>query len=138
MIPAGCIIVGCWAGYVQSGNLNLAKAINFGIFLTDFGFSGIMNTFGPAYGAEIMPTAIRSAGVAVGYFVFNVLNLLHVQTAPIAIEALAWKYFLIFLCLDVAYVPIVYFFYPETKVWPTTAILSQLIPDIYRIKHSRR
>jgi hypothetical protein len=59
MIPAGCIIVGCWAGYEGSGNLNLAKAVNFGIFLTDFGFSRIMNTFGPAYGAEIMPTNIQ-------------------------------------------------------------------------------
>jgi MFS family permease len=115
MIPAGCIIVGCWAGFESSGNLNLAKVVNFGIFLTDLGFSGIMNTFGPAYGAEIMPTNIGSAGVAIGYFVFNVLIILHVQTATLAIAALAWRYFLIFLCLDCVFVVIVYFLYPETK-----------------------
>ena len=116
MIPAGYIIVGCWAGYQSTGNINLAKAVNLGIFLTDFGFSGIMNTFGPAYGAEIMPTNIRSAGVAIGYFVFNFMIILHVQTATLAIAHLTWKYFFIFLCLDCLYVVIVYFFYPETKV----------------------
>jgi hypothetical protein len=138
MIPAGCIIVGCWAGYESTGNLNLAKAVNFGIFLTDFGFSGIMNTFGPAYGAEIMTTNIRSAGVAVGYFVFNCLIIVHTQTATLAIAAIAWRYFLIFLILDCVYVVLVYFFYPETKV--SCALLYRLMcwTDFFRVKRLKR
>lgn len=37
------------------------------------------------------------------------------QTAPLAIAAMTWKYFIIWLVLDCSYVVIVYYFYPETK-----------------------
>ncbi|KIX10172.1 uncharacterized protein Z518_01253 [Rhinocladiella mackenziei CBS 650.93] len=117
MIPASIIIVGVWAAFEQSGNTNLglAKGINVGIYLTVFGYSAIMNTFGTTYASEIMPTKIRATGVACGYIVFNCMGVLMTQTAPLAIAAMTWKYFIIWLVLDCVYVVIVYFFYPETK-----------------------
>jgi hypothetical protein len=50
MIPAACIIVGLWSAYEAGGskNLGLAKGINVGVFLTSFGYSAVMNSFGPA------------------------------------------------------------------------------------------
>lgn len=86
-----------------------------------------------------MPTNIRATGVAVGYFVFNALIILHVQTAPLALAALSWRYFLIFLILDCVYVVVVYFFYPETKV----SILIMILVDstshvLRRTRHSRK
>lgn len=62
-----------------------------------------------------MPTKIRATGVAAGYIVFNVMGVLMTQTAPLAIAAMTWKYFIIWLVLDCVYVVIVYFYYPETK-----------------------
>ena len=62
-----------------------------------------------------MPTKIRATGVAAGFMVFNVMGVLMTQTAPIAIAAITWKYFIIWLVLDCSYVVIVYFYYPETK-----------------------
>ncbi len=62
-----------------------------------------------------MPTKIRAIGVACGYMVFNVMGVLMTQTAPLAIAAMTWKYFIIWLILDCSYVVIVYFYYPETK-----------------------
>ena len=62
-----------------------------------------------------MPTKIRATGVACGYLVFNAMGVLMTQTAPIAIAAITWRYFIIWLVLDCVYVVIVYFFYPETK-----------------------
>jgi hypothetical protein len=72
-----------------------------------------MNGFGPAYCSEIQPTRIRVTGVAVGHLVFNALYILQTQTATVAIPALDWRYFFIFLCLDCLFMVIVYFFYPE-------------------------
>jgi hypothetical protein len=43
------------------------------------------------------------------------MGVLMTQTAPIAIGAITWKYFIIWLVLDCLYVVIVYFYYPETK-----------------------
>lgn len=117
MIPAIAILVGCWSSFEKTGSTDrgLSTGALVGIYLFCFGFSGVMNSFGPTYGSEIMPTNIRATGVAVGYFVFNALIILHVQTAPQALAALSWKYFAIFLVLDCIYVVIVYFCYPETK-----------------------
>lgn len=49
MIPAAVIIVGLWAAFETGGNknINLAKGVNFGIFLTCFEYSAVMNSFGP-------------------------------------------------------------------------------------------
>jgi hypothetical protein len=135
MIPASIIIVGLWAAFEASGNTNLglAKGINVGIYLTVFGYAAIMNTFGTTvsgisirfsgevilnflqYASEIMPTKIRATGVACGYIVFNCMGVLMTQTAPLAIGAITWKYFIIWLVLDCVFVVIVFFYYPETK-----------------------
>lgn len=69
----------------------------------------------PQYASEIMPTEIRAAGVASGYFVFNALAVLIAQITPTAIEKIAWRYFLIFLIMDCIFIVIAYVFYPETS-----------------------
>ena len=38
-----------------------------------------------------------------------------VQVTPIAIDAISWKYFLIFVIFDCIFIVIAYLFYPETK-----------------------
>ncbi|KAJ4375408.1 hypothetical protein N0V83_002495 [Neocucurbitaria cava] len=67
------------------------------------------------YPAEIMPTCIRSAGVATAYVVMHTVMIVIVQVAPLALEAISWRFFLIFLVANVAFVGILYTFYPETK-----------------------
>lgn len=66
---------------------------------------------------QIMLTNIWATGVAVGYFVFSALIILHVQPSPQPLAALSWKCFVIFLVLHCFYVVIVWFCYPETKGW---------------------
>lgn len=117
MIPVSIITVTLWARFEAGGSTDtaMAKGIIFGMFLTVFGYAGVMNTFAPCYSAEIMPTCIRAAGVASGYMTFNAIVILLVQVTPLALNAISWKYFLIFLVLDVVYTVIVWFSYPETK-----------------------
>ncbi|KAH8810647.1 MFS transporter [Xylogone sp. PMI_703] len=117
MIPASIIIIALWAAFEHGGNTNLglAKGVNVGIFLTTYGYAAVMNTFGTTYGSEIMPTQIRAMGVACGFIIFNAMGVLMTQTAPLAIDAITWRYFIIWLILDCVYVVIVYYFYPETK-----------------------
>lgn len=38
-----------------------------------------------------------------------------VQITPIAIENIGWKTYIIFAILNATWVPIIYFFFPETK-----------------------
>jgi (p)ppGpp synthase/HD superfamily hydrolase len=65
--------------------------------------------------SEILPTSIRAFGVATGYQTFNAIVVLLVQVSPMALESISWRYFLIFLILDVVFIIGFYFMVPETK-----------------------
>lgn len=45
------------------------------------------------------------------------MNYLVVQLAPIMINTIAWKTYFVFFCFNVAIIPVVYFFLPETNGW---------------------
>ncbi|OAG39744.1 hypothetical protein AYO21_06019 [Fonsecaea monophora] len=117
MIPGGILLVALWASFeaTHSTNFSLGKAVIFGMFFYGFGYGGFMNTFFPVYCTEIMPTNIRATGTASGYALFNLIVIMLVQVTPMAIEAISWKYFMIFVICDVVFIVIFILFYPETK-----------------------
>lgn len=67
------------------------------------------------YSAEISPTCVRPTIVACGYATFNAVVILLVYITPLALQAISWKYFLIFVICDFIFIVMFYFFYPETK-----------------------
>jgi len=111
------MLVALWATFENTGSSNFAlgKAVIFGMFFYGFGYGGFMNTFFPTYCGEIMPTNIRATGTATGYALFNLIVILLVQVTPMAIEAISWKYFMIFVICDVVFIIIFILFFPETK-----------------------
>lgn len=74
-----------------------------------------MNSFGYTYPSEIMPTPIRAVGNASAFCTFNAITIMLVQVTPIAVEKIAWKYFLIFIICDAIFIAVVYLVYPETS-----------------------
>lgn len=81
-----------------------------------------------------MPTEIRAAGLASGYFIFNALAVLISQITPTAVEKIAWTYFLIFLIMDCIYIVIVCMFYPETKNIPLEHVGKAFHDKVVEIK----
>lgn len=57
---------------------------------------------------------IRAVGVSAGFATLNAVMILIVQVAPIAMEAISWRFYLIFIVCDVIFVAVVYFAFPET------------------------
>ena len=91
------------------------------------------------YSSEIYPTNIRSRGMAMAtatYFtacIVSCINLAHaidlvadvcvwlqtyVTPGATAIASIGWRYYLVFMCLTVISIIVIYFFYPETKRRP--------------------
>ena len=62
-----------------------------------------------------MPTSIRTVGVAVAFMALHLIIILLVQVTPLAIDAISWRYFLIFLCCSAAFFVFFCFTYPETR-----------------------
>ncbi|KAL8961763.1 MAG: hypothetical protein Q9183_005260 [Haloplaca sp. 2 TL-2023] len=66
------------------------------------------------YASEIMPLRTRNKGVALGVSCHWLSNFVVVYVTPIAIENLGYRLYIIWACLNASFVPITWFFYPET------------------------
>lgn len=106
-----------WARFEDSGNTNMLLGrftVGF-MFVYLAGYAFIMNSFGYTYPSEIMPTPIRAVGNATAFCTFNAITIMLVQVTPIAVEKIAWKYFLIFIICDAIFIAVVWAVYPETS-----------------------
>ncbi|EUC62350.1 MFS sugar transporter, partial [Rhizoctonia solani AG-3 Rhs1AP] len=75
-------------------------------------------SYGPiawTYVAEIFPMRTRAMGVSAATCTNWAFNVLFGQTSPIGLENSAWKYYLLFVCLNVFSFFMVLIFFPETK-----------------------
>ncbi len=66
------------------------------------------------YASEIMPLRTRNKGVALGVGAHWLSNFVVVYVTPQAIEALGYQLYIIWAVLNASFVPITWFFYPET------------------------
>ncbi|OJJ31257.1 hypothetical protein ASPWEDRAFT_187172 [Aspergillus wentii DTO 134E9] len=67
------------------------------------------------YVPEILPLEARTKGTALGTSSNWAWNFAIVMMAPVIINRLQWKAYLIFMVTNFLFVPILYFFYPETS-----------------------
>lgn len=66
------------------------------------------------YPTEINSLAMRTKGAAVGTATNWAFNFMVVEITPIGIQSLHWKFYIIWTLLNASFVPLIYFFYPET------------------------
>lgn len=66
------------------------------------------------YVPEILPLEARTKGTAIGVSSNWLWNFVIVMITPVIINRLQWKAYLIFMVTNLAFIPFIYFFYPET------------------------
>ncbi|KAJ5411660.1 uncharacterized protein N7487_006019 [Penicillium crustosum] len=66
------------------------------------------------YASEVSPLSLRTTINGIGSSLYWALSVLVAEVTPIAFNAIGWKYFLIFACLNFTMIPVIYLFYPET------------------------
>lgn len=67
------------------------------------------------YPTEILPLRLRQRGSSISTASNWILNYMIVQITPPAINNIGWKTYIIFAVLNTLWLPIIYFFFPETK-----------------------
>jgi sugar porter (SP) family MFS transporter len=110
------ICFACMAGLTSNPDNKIAlKAAVFFSFLYLFvyvlGFLGIPFL----YASEIAPTHLRAAVCGLSTAVSWLFNFLVAEVTPVAFNDIGWRYFLVYFCLNAAFVPTIYFFFPETS-----------------------
>ncbi|KAJ6006236.1 hypothetical protein N7451_004180 [Penicillium sp. IBT 35674x] len=66
------------------------------------------------YASEIAPTHLRAATCGLSTAVSWLFNFLVAEVTPSAFDDIGWKYFIVYCCLNASFVPVIYFFFPET------------------------
>ncbi|KAL8700104.1 MAG: hypothetical protein Q9201_005633 [Fulgogasparrea decipioides] len=66
------------------------------------------------YPTEINSLSMRTKGAALGTATNWIFNFMVVEITPIGIQNLQWQFYIIWTVFNASFVPIVYFFYPET------------------------
>ena len=66
------------------------------------------------YPTEVNSLSMRTKGAAAGTATNWIFNFLVVEITPYGIQSLQWQFYIIWTVFNAAFVPIVYFLYPET------------------------
>ena len=82
------------------------------------------------YVSEIFPTEIRPIGMGFSLFGQFAATIILLQTAPIGIDRVGWKYYLVLIAWCIVFIPIVYFFFPETARLTLEEISARFGDDV--------
>ena len=115
MLISYIIITGLSASFAKSGVASVGVAVIPFLFIFFAGYDIALTPLLISYPCEIWPYRLRSRGLTVT-FVSTVLAIFfNTFVNPIALEAIGWKYYLVFVVVLIAFGVTAYFFYPETR-----------------------
>lgn len=84
------------------------------IFLYYFGYNLALNGLCSLYVVELLPYSHRAKGVNIFQFFVNALILFNGFVNPVAMEAIDWKYYIVYCCVLGVELFVVYFTFVET------------------------
>jgi MFS family permease len=109
------IVMGLSGAYANSGERAVGLAVIPFLFIF-FGFYDMSWTpLANMYTVEILPYNLRAKGQAIYNVVQGCANAVNQWVNPIILDAIAWKYYAVYIGILLAYVITIYFKFPETK-----------------------
>lgn len=85
------------------------------IFFYYLGYNMGANGLPYLYLTEILPYNQRTKGINLMMFVYNIILIYNGFVNPVAMDAISWKYYIVYCCVIVVEILVVYFFLPETS-----------------------
>ncbi|OAP57496.1 hypothetical protein AYL99_08234 [Fonsecaea erecta] len=101
--------------FQRTGSRAIASLAVFFLFLHIALYSVSLDATSYIYSAEIFPTPLRARGVGISITGLFVSTIVYLQAAPVAFANIGWKYYLVFVCVTASMIPVVWFYFPETK-----------------------
>lgn len=101
----------------QTGGEN--KGFGIGVVVMVFVFYAFynfaMNPLPIAYMLEVLPYTLRAKGMTVFNLAQYGSTMFNGFVNPVALDAIGWKYYIVFICALVVWSIIIYFTYPEAR-----------------------
>ncbi|KAM0559830.1 hypothetical protein ACHAPJ_003778 [Fusarium lateritium] len=115
MLVSFILITALSGAFAESGSKSVGLTMIPFIFLFNGGYGIAITPLQVAYPIEIWPFQLRGRGISAAWMIMILALIFNVFVNPIALEAIAWKYYIVYVVLLVSYGLVIYFFYPETK-----------------------
>jgi sugar porter (SP) family MFS transporter len=103
------------AGTVSNGSKPYGIAAVIMLFLFNFFFAIGLLAIPWLLPAEYAPLAIRTKSAALATASNWIFTFLVVEITPISINSIGWKTYIYFAIFNACFIPIIWFFYPETR-----------------------
>ncbi|KAH3667091.1 hypothetical protein WICMUC_005438 [Wickerhamomyces mucosus] len=84
------------------------------IFLFNFGYNFAFNVLPALYASETLPYHLRGRGYSAQNFSCMALNIFNSFVNPIAMDAIGWKYYIVYCCVLAVHLVVVYLTFVET------------------------
>ncbi|KAJ2963793.1 hypothetical protein NQZ79_g1213 [Umbelopsis isabellina] len=110
----------CWTGLAAHATGSdaapgVGSAFVAFIFLYYFFYDIAWSPLTIAYPVEILPFSIRAKGMALSSFAVNIALFFNSYVNPIALGAIGWKYYLVYVIWIMVEIVVIYFFFVETS-----------------------
>ncbi|KAM5344109.1 hypothetical protein ACJ41O_012646 [Fusarium nematophilum] len=115
MLVSFIIVTGLSASFAQAGSPSVGLAVVPFLFIFFAGYDIGLTPFLIAYPCEIWQFSLRSRGLTVAWCTAVASIFFNSFVNAIALEAIGWKYYLVFVVLLFLFVFVAYFTYPETR-----------------------
>ncbi|KAI5928353.1 general substrate transporter [Camillea tinctor] len=109
----------CWTGltsaFIRTNDEATGRTVVAFIFIYYFFYDIAWTPLLQAYTVEIFPYTLRGRGLSVTLITTFLGLIVGNQVNPIAMNAISWKYYIVFCCILAGLLVIVWFLFPETK-----------------------
>jgi hypothetical protein len=122
------------AQYLGTDNVAGLRAAVFFVFFYIVWWCFFVDATQYVYLAEIFPNHLRSQGVAFGLSAFYLASEVTLVGAPVALNAIGWKFYLVLICPSIVYIVLIYLMFPETK-GRTLEEIGSLFGDTHIASH---
>ncbi|KAJ0379865.1 hypothetical protein COL26b_002018 [Colletotrichum chrysophilum] len=115
MLTSFIIVTGLSAKFAETASSSVGMAVIPFLFIFFAGYDIAMTPFLTAYPCEIWQYSLRSRGLTVTWCASVVAIFINTFVNPIALEAIAWKYYIVFIVVLFCLLIVSYLYYPETR-----------------------
>lgn len=110
-----CVCMAVLSGTVANGSKPSGIVAIVMLFLFNFFFAVGLLAIPWLLPAEYAPLAIRTKSAALATASNWIFTFLVVMITPVSIDRIQWRTYIYFAALNLLFIPIIWFFYPETR-----------------------
>jgi len=115
MLVALIVVTALSAQFVKTGNDAVARTVIAFLYIFYAGYDLAWSPLNSAYTVEILTYHTRAKGLAVWTFATYLSLSFNTWVNPIALEHIAWKYYIVYIVVLCYLLLVIFFAYPETR-----------------------